>query len=72
MPCVSLFYNSFNSIDFGDINNNPNAPAEPVVYQLLSQNQKTVVASVTTSMKGILYKDCLLKQYLNFKKGVDR
>tara|TARA_B110000114_G_scaffold171129_1_gene196619 strand:- start:438 stop:599 length:162 start_codon:yes stop_codon:yes gene_type:complete len=48
-----VLYSSFDSIDFGDIKNNPNAPAEPVAYQLLSQNQKTVGASVATCMKGI-------------------
>ena len=67
-----MFYSSFDSIDFGDIKNNPNPFAQPVTHQLLSQTRKTVVASVTTSTKGILSKDCLLKQSLNFKKGVDR
>ena len=67
-----MFYSLFDSIDFRDIKNNPNPFTQPVTYQLLSQTRKTVVASVTTSTKGILSKDCLLKQSLNFKKGVDR
>ena len=66
LTCVFVLYSSFDSIDFGDIKNNPNAPAEPVAYQLLSQNQKTVDASVATCMKSIFYKDCLLKQSLYF------
>ena len=72
LPCVSVFYSLFDSIDFRDIKNNPNPFTQPVTYQLLSQTRKTVVASVTTSTKGILHKDCLLKQSLNFKKGIDR
>ena len=72
LPCVSVFYSLFDSIDFRDIKNNPNPFTQPVTYQLLSQTRKTVVASVTTSTKGILHKDCLLKQSINFKKGIDR
>ena len=53
--CVSIFYSSCNSIDFGDINDNPNGPTVAVTSQLLSQAQKTVGESVITSMKGILY-----------------
>ena len=53
--CVSIFYSSCDSIDFGDINDNPNGPTVAVTSQLLSQAQKTVGESVVTSMKGILY-----------------
>jgi hypothetical protein len=53
--CVSIFYSSCESIDYGDINNNPNGPTVAVTSQLLTQAQKTVGESVVTSMKGILY-----------------
>ena len=53
--CVSIFYSSCESIDFGDINENPNGPTVAVTSQLLTQAQKTVGESVVTSMKGILY-----------------
>lgn len=53
--CVSIFYSSCDSIDFGDINDNPNGPTVAVTSQLLTQAQKTVGESVITSMKGILY-----------------
>jgi len=53
--CVSILYSSCESIDYGDINNNPNGPTVAVTSQLLTQAQKTVGESVITSMKGILY-----------------
>lgn len=53
--CVSIFYSSCDSIDFGDINDNPNGPTVAVTSQLLTQAQKTVGESVVTSMRGILY-----------------
>ena len=53
--CVSILYSSCDSIDFGEINDNPNGPTVAVTSQLLTQAQKTVGESVVTSVKGILY-----------------
>jgi hypothetical protein len=53
--CISIFYSSCDSIDFGDINNNPNGPTVAVTSQLLTSAQTSVGNNVITSMKGILY-----------------
>ena len=53
--CVSIFYSSCDSIDFGDINDNPNGPTVAVTSQLLTQAQKSIGESVVTSVRGILY-----------------
>jgi hypothetical protein len=53
--CISIFYSSCDSIDFGDINNNPNGPTVAVTSQLLTSAQTSVGNDVITSMKGILY-----------------
>lgn len=53
--CVSIFYSSCDSIDFGDINDNPNGPTVAVTSQLLTEAQKSIGESVVTSVRGILY-----------------
>lgn len=51
---VSLIYSSCETVDFGDINNNPNGPTAAVTSQLLTQAQRTIV-TVSTNMQGILF-----------------
>ena len=49
-----LLLNSCESVDFGDINNNPNGPTAAVTSQLLTEAQKTV-STIGTHLAGILY-----------------
>ena len=53
--CVLICYSSCDSIDFGDINDNPNGATVAVTSQLLTQAQKTVGRFVVTSTKGVFY-----------------
>lgn len=67
--CVSIFYSSCDSIDFGDINDNPNGPTAAVTSQLLTQAQTSVGVSVITSMRGILYTQQLTEgQYPDYSR----
>lgn len=51
---ISFIYSSCETVDFGDINNNPNGPTAPVTSQLLTEAQKTV-STIGTHITGILY-----------------
>ncbi len=51
---ITFIYSSCDTVDFGDINNNPNGPTAPVTSQLLTQAQKTV-STIGTHLTGILY-----------------
>ncbi|MEE9408748.1 MAG: SusD/RagB family nutrient-binding outer membrane lipoprotein [Polaribacter sp.] len=67
--CVSIFYSSCDSIDFGDINDNPNGPTSAVTSQLLTSAQTSIGNSVVTSMQGILYTQQLTEgQYPGFSR----
>jgi len=52
--CISFIYSSCETVDFGDINNNPNGPTAAVTSQLLTQAQRTI-PTVSTNMQGILF-----------------
>ncbi|MCG1035701.1 SusD/RagB family nutrient-binding outer membrane lipoprotein [Polaribacter sargassicola] len=52
--CVSFFYISCDTVDFGDTNDNPNGPTAAVTSQLLTQAQKTV-STIGTSLTGTLF-----------------
>lgn len=52
--CISFIYSSCETVDFGDVNNNPNGPTAAVTSQLLTQAQKTV-SGIATNMQGILF-----------------
>ncbi|TRZ41989.1 SusD/RagB family nutrient-binding outer membrane lipoprotein [Robertkochia solimangrovi] len=45
---------SCDSVDFGNVNDNPNGPTAAVTSQLLTQAEKTI-SSIGTNMTGILY-----------------
>lgn len=51
---ISFIYSSCDTVDFGDINDNPNGPTAPVTSQLLTEAQKTV-STIGTHLTGILY-----------------
>jgi len=52
--CISFIYSSCETVDFGDVNNNPNGPTAAVTSQLLTQAQRTI-PTVSTNMQGILF-----------------
>ncbi len=52
--CVSVFFSSCETIDYGDTNVNPGGPTAPVTSQLLTSAQ-TSIPSIGTDVKSILY-----------------
>ncbi|MBJ2175019.1 SusD/RagB family nutrient-binding outer membrane lipoprotein [Aureibaculum sp. A20] len=62
---ISFIYSSCETVDFGDVNNNPNGPTAAVTSQLLTQAQKRVggfddndgnsINGIATNMQGILF-----------------
>jgi len=66
--CLSFIYSACETVDFGDINNNPNGPTAAVTSQLLTQAQRTV-PTISTNMQGILYTQQLTEgQYPGFSR----
>ena len=54
MLCISFIYSSCETVDFGDVNDNPNGPTAAVTSQLLTGAEITV-ATIATHMQGILF-----------------
>jgi len=52
--CISIFYSSCESVDFGDTNDNPNGPTAAVTSQLLTSAQ-TSIPGIITNTRGILF-----------------
>lgn len=51
---LALLTFSCETVDFGDINDNPNGPSAAVTSQLLTQAERTV-ATIGTHLSGVLY-----------------
>ena len=51
---ITAIFNSCETVDFGDINEDPNGPTSAVTSQLLTEAQKDI-STITTSDTGILY-----------------
>lgn len=53
--CISIFYGSCESVDFGDTNDDPNGPTDAITSQLLTGAEASIPEDIITSTKGILF-----------------
>lgn len=58
--CISFIYSSCETVDFGDVNDNPNGPTAGVTSQLLTEAQRYIGGDndrggIATNMQGILF-----------------